>query len=169
MDATRLSVKSSEVSQEELLKAFPEELVKAFPECCRFVEQHIKRHLKNAGLKAKRYHRWFRDSGILIVLLGVSLPLIAGLNYSNKNQVLSFVSVLIAALTGLRSFYQWDREWQVLRFEELMVRFLVTQWELSLLKLAHQPHDNTSKAFARTEQLLNDVQNVVETQLVSYF
>jgi hypothetical protein len=64
-----------------------------------------------------------------------------------------FMSVLIAAITGLRSFYQWDREWQVLRFEELMVRFLVTQWELSLLKLTHRSHDNTSKALVRTEQL----------------
>jgi hypothetical protein len=46
MYAVRFSAKPSEVSREELLKAFPEELVKAFPECCAFVEQHIKRHPK---------------------------------------------------------------------------------------------------------------------------
>lgn len=50
--------------------------------------------------------RLFRISGVTVIVLSVSIPLLASLSYQGKDLVLSIVASLIACFTGLNSFFK---------------------------------------------------------------
>src|SRR6202171_4165308 len=55
---------------------------------------------------------FFRVSGVLIILLSVSLPFLTTLEGLWKTIALPVISLLIAGLTGLNSFFRWESSWK---------------------------------------------------------
>jgi hypothetical protein len=54
----------------------------------------------------------FRFAGVTTIILGAALPAIAGIQsdqFKSKDLVISVMSVSIAALTGLSTFFRWER------------------------------------------------------------
>lgn len=68
--------------------------------------------------RASWHRRFFRFSGITVVLIGAFLPLLTTMSYAGKDLVVSLLGVVIAALTALRAFYRWDQSWILLRGTE---------------------------------------------------
>jgi hypothetical protein len=57
----------------------------------------------------------FRFAGVTTIVLGAALPAIAGIpwdGFESKYLVISVMSVSIAALTGLSTFFRWERTWR---------------------------------------------------------
>ena len=84
-------------------------------------------------LDVRAYYHWratwhrlfYRFSGILVVLVGATLPLLTTLSYPHKDLVVSLCGVAIAAVTALRAFYRWDQAWMLLRATE---RTIIGAW-----------------------------------------
>lgn len=80
-------------------------------------------------LRARWDRRFFRLTSILLITIGASLPLAAGLTYDGKPIVLSLAGVTVSALTALRSFYHWDQLWVMHRHTEIVIHAAYTSWK----------------------------------------
>lgn len=86
-----------------------------------FAEAYADRIRAFYDSRAQWHRRLYRFSGIIVILAGAVLPLLASIRYPHKTIVVSGVGVLVAALTGLRAFYRWDQGWVVLRQTEFAI------------------------------------------------
>ncbi len=94
-----------------------------------FAEAYALRTREFYDARARWHRRFYRFSGVAVILAGTALPLLASLNYANKTIVVSSVGVLVAMLTGLRAFYRWDQGWVVLRQTEFALNDAYWQWK----------------------------------------
>ncbi len=74
----------------------------------RYIQPRIDWYIKHSA--GPRF--WFRWAGITTIVFSVSLPALAAAHFLYKELVLSFMSIAIAPLTGLSSFYKWERTWR---------------------------------------------------------
>jgi hypothetical protein len=113
----------------------------------------------------------FRASGILVILFSVSLPLFANLHFGAKDLVISALAVSIAALTGIRNFYQWDHIWRVLKVADFELTFIIAQWELEVHELSeNRDHEAAQRqVHEKTMQLFDDTQAIVQNESKQYF
>jgi len=143
-------------------------VIERFPECADLVQRRLFPLRERYRKRARLYRLWYRGTGALVILLSVSLPLVANsAPFDYQILILSAISLAIAGITGLRSFFQWDQMWQLLRTAELVLRGLLLKWELDLSRFAHQRDDDSARgrAFARTEKLLEDLRDITKTEI----
>lgn len=79
--------------------------------------------------RARWHRRFYRMSGMLVILAGASLPVLTNLDYPGKTVTISLSGVVVAGLTGLRAFYRWDQSWILLRNTELAVTAAYLEWK----------------------------------------
>jgi Protein of unknown function (DUF4231) len=105
---------------------FPHELpdpdAVGFPDA---VESYLARLRSFYNSRAAWHRRFYRFSGILVIVIGSALPLVATLDYGGKDLVVSLLGVAVAMATALRAFYRWDQSWILLRSTEMAI---TTQW-----------------------------------------
>ncbi len=53
----------------------------------------------------------FRCAGILTIILSAARPGLAVASFSHQKETLASISITIAVLTGLGSFFRWERTW----------------------------------------------------------
>jgi Protein of unknown function (DUF4231) len=113
----------------------------------------------------------FRVSGILVILFSVSLPLFANLQFGAKDLVISALAVSIAALTGIRNFYQWDHIWRVLKVADFELTFIIAQWELEIQELSKDGDHEAARrqVHEKTMLLFSDTQAIVQNESKQYF
>jgi hypothetical protein len=85
--------------------------------------------------------------------------------------VISALAVCIAALTGIRNFYQWDNVWRVLKVADFELTFILAQWELELHELAENGDQEAARRqlHKKTMQLFSDTQAIVQNESKQYF
>ena len=74
-------------------------------------ERYIDPNRKWYATRKRIPFAYFRTAGVITILFSVALPAVAAIPESslgNKQVILSAMSVTIAALTGLSSFYRWS-------------------------------------------------------------
>jgi hypothetical protein len=76
----------------------------------------------------------YRLVGIATVILSVTLPALTAAQFANKDFIISCMSVVIAAFTGLGSFYHWDRTWQKNATAQASIEAYPAKWELELAR-----------------------------------
>lgn len=113
----------------------------------------------------------FRLSGVLVILLSVSLPLLATLEGFWKTLVLPVVALLVAGLTGLTSFFRWESGWKGYRQAQFTLEYLLTTWELQITEASHQAdvQKGIDQALQATRQLLDATHTAVSTEAEEYF
>jgi hypothetical protein len=114
----------------------------------------------------------YRLSGILVIVLSVSLPAIAAMPFDRKTLVLSIMSVVIAALTGLNSFFRWDRTWRSRALCQYDMEWLVARWELELQNarlIISDVHERRQHVYRATRELLRNVANVSDSEVQGFF
>jgi hypothetical protein len=82
--------------------------------------------------RAAWHRRFYRLSGVLVVLTGAGLPLLANLQYAGKNIVVSIAGTTVAVFTALHAFYRWDQSWILLRSTEMAVTAAYWRWRSAL-------------------------------------
>jgi hypothetical protein len=114
---------------------------------------------------------WFRGAGILTILLSVTLPAVAASNYWRKDIVLSVMSITIAALTGLSSFYRWERTWRGNSSAQVALEQHCAKWELELTnaRLILAPEDRVKHVYQATDDLLTNASSVVSSESEGFF
>lgn len=71
--------------------------------------------------RARWHRRFYRASGIVVIMSGAGLPVLVSLDYPAKDVVVSMIGMLVAAITALRAFYRWDQSWILLRKTETAI------------------------------------------------
>ncbi len=124
-------------------------------------------YLKRAGRPKKA----FRISGVAIILLSLSIPFIASLQFAGKDMLLSAFAVLIAILTSLGSFYKWEDTWRSHRQAETALGHLLLLWDFNIIE-AKQEADTSKgaeKIIAATQQLLDSAHKVTSAETEEFF
>lgn len=135
----------------------------------------VKRKVIDTQLWFKRHARpkmmCFRVVGVLVIGLSVSVPFIAAQDASWKDTAVSAVALSIALLTGLNSFFRWERAWQGYRQTQFALEHLLALWDLRVIEAKHQedPRIATAMAIRATEQLLVDSRSATSAETAEYF
>lgn len=115
----------------------------------------------------------YRASGLLIIMFGIALPILAAFGKDLKHNDLwvSILAGLIALLTGLNSFFRWDVAWQGYIQAQLTLDRLQKEWELAVAKARALPSvdEGLKVAIEATEQFQARAYDIVEAETKGYF
>jgi Protein of unknown function (DUF4231) len=113
----------------------------------------------------------FLSSGILTILLSVALPAVSIAPFPSKEIVLSGMSVTIAALTALSSFFRWERTWRGNITAKTAIEQYCAKWELELTnaRLRISEDERITHVYKATSDLLANVSNVVSSESEGFF
>jgi hypothetical protein len=160
----KVSQLSKHISDEEKFDEALKEFTKLKNE---YVVSKMKWYQKNAPR-----HFWsFRISGVLIILLSVSVPFMTSLSGFWKDTVLPISTLLIAGLTGLNSFMQWQEGWKEYRKTQFAIEYLLTKWEFEVTKAINNPNKKQAlNALTRaTSSLLENTKQISARETETFF
>lgn len=131
-------------------------------------EDYVLRVQRFYDARARWHRRFYRSTGVLLIVVGASMPLLTSLDYPNQSLVLSASGLLVALLTGLRAFYQWDQSWVLLRNTEFAISKAYWEWKGSPPETAPDdvPAPERNEAAVR---MLMAVLELREKEAESYF
>jgi hypothetical protein len=137
----------------------------------------IRENFVRPNLEWYKKHKWwpllfFRVAGIITIVLGVSLPAVAAIEFTYKNIILSLMSVTIAALTGLSSFFRWERTWRGRVLSQSAVDGLLAKWELEIENarlILDDAHERRQHVYRATNDLISNFRNVSATETEEFF
>jgi hypothetical protein len=114
---------------------------------------------------------WFRWAGIITIVFSVTLPALAAATFLHKELALSVMSIAIAALTGLSSFYKWERTWRANSTAQITLEQHVAKWELELTnaRVLISPQDRATHVYKATSDLITNAGNVVTSESEGFF
>jgi hypothetical protein len=76
----------------------------------------------------------FRISGLMVVIGSLLLPVITTYETLwHKRIILAIVSLTVAVLSSLSTFYKWDYAWQTREKAALELKGFLATWELNLI------------------------------------
>jgi hypothetical protein len=131
------------------------------------VEAQLQWYAKRVGLP--RF--FFNLSGILIILLSVSIPYLATLEGPWRNIVLPIVALMVAGLTGLSSFFRWDTTMKSHIQAGLRLQYWLSLWDLQIIEAKHELNVERAieKALQATQRLLENAQDTSSTETEEHF
>ncbi|MGW1677699.1 SLATT domain-containing protein [Saccharopolyspora sp. NPDC002376] len=134
------------------------------------VEAYVLRLHRFYDWRARWHRRFYRSSGIMLILIGAGMPVLAGFDYPGKPLLLSVAGFVIAGLTALRSFYSWDQSWVLLRSAERAIGHAYLTWRGTEAWSSGSPggqsdHDRRRAAL----RLLEKVVEIQENEAEAYF
>lgn len=140
-------------------------------ELTRIKDEFVVRQLNWYKAHARTPMLLFRVSGVLVILLSVSLPFLTTLDGLWKTVVLPVISLLIAGLTGMNSFFRWEGAWKGYRQTRLTLEYLLTEWELQIAGARCQVDEQKAIEIAlnATEQLISATRTTTSTEAEDYF
>ncbi len=137
------------------------------------------RPLIDSVVEARQYYekraKWPKDAfhacGVAVILLSLSIPFIASVEFAGKDTLLSAFAVLIAIATSLNSFYKWEQTWRSYRQAESALGHLLSLWDFRVIKAMHEP--DTAKAkealITAAQQLLEEANKVTSAETEEFF
>jgi hypothetical protein len=137
----------------------------------RYVDPNRDWYAKRKGIP----FAYFRMAGVITILFSVALPAVAAIPEAptwNKQLVLSAMSVTIAALTGLSSFYRWERTWRGRAQSKAAIDALTEKWELELTNarlVIDDPAERLKHVYLATNDLLTNFRGISATETEEFF
>jgi hypothetical protein len=135
--------------------------------------------LKGAVVKTRNWYQRraprsmaaFRTVGVIVILLSVSLPFISTLEGSWRTVALPLVSLLIAGLTGVNAFLNWQSQWQSYRQTQFTLEYLLQRWELEVIQARYHPNEEEAigMAYAATQSLLEQARQATASETEKFF
>lgn len=141
-----------------------------FPGQAALVDRVLVRHRDRCSSLARRYRAWFRITGVLTIVLSVSLPVLTGLTFPGRNVALSCLALGVAALSSLRAFYQWDQGWRLYRSQEFVLTSLHTRWQLGMLRIVETSAPDAEAAVHQlTDEILREAHGTGLGEIDQFF
>jgi Protein of unknown function (DUF4231) len=134
------------------------------------VERTVTARRDSYRKRATVHSRFFRTTGITVIAIASALPVLAAFSYRHKDVTVAIAGALVAFLTALRSFYQWDALWGLLRQSELDISALLEQWKIDVAaaKELKEP-ERHEKLHELATKLLADTEKIRRAESQSYF
>lgn len=134
-------------------------------------DKYVIKELKWYETHARQPMILFRVSGVLIILLSVSIPFLATLEGLWRTIVLPIVALLVAGLTGLISFFRWESDWKGYRQTQFTLDYLLSIWELKITQAKHERdiQQAIDMALEATQQLLDTTHTTTSAEAEEYF
>jgi hypothetical protein len=134
------------------------------------VEQTVRQRRDAYRNRAKWHALLFRASGIAVIAIATALPVLASLSYAGKTLTVSLAGALVAFLTALRSFYQWDALWGLLRQSDLDISHLLDKWRLGVAATAGlSEQERRPRVQALATELLEQTEAIRRAESQAYF
>jgi hypothetical protein len=134
------------------------------------VERVVETRRDTYRRRATWHARFFRATGISVIAIATALPVLASLSYDGKTVTVAVAGALVAFLTALRSFYQWDQLWALLRQCDLDLTHLLEQWKLDVAATAGLPEtERRTQVHALATNLLEQAETLRRAESLSYF
>jgi hypothetical protein len=114
--------------------------------------------------RARWHRRFYRVSGILVIVLGGALPLLASSSWESKDVLVSLTGFVVASVTALRGFYRWDASWVLLRGTEIALTRHYLAW-----KGVQNEQATTDDRRAAALTLLDKLLDIREDESKSFF
>jgi hypothetical protein len=113
----------------------------------------------------------YRIVGIATVILSVTLPALSAANFKGKGIVISCISIAIAALTGLGSFYHWERIWQNNTTALASIEAYSAKWELELARaeVFVATADRIKHVYNATDDLIANTTRAISSETQDFF
>ena len=113
----------------------------------------------------------FRIGGVVTIILGVTLPAVALADIAHKDVILSVMSVAVAALTGLSSFFRWEISWRGRELSKFAIDALDEKWELELANASHvlDASERLKHAYLATNDFFSNVRVVSAAETDEFF
>ena len=137
----------------------------------KIAEDSVRRLLTQYNWRANWHRRNFRLSGIVVILVSASLPLLAAFDYSRKDLVVAVAGVVIAVVTGLRSFYHWDLLWGSLRRTHFDLTHAYNSWliEIQHAETSAAPAEIEARRYEATKALVARVNEIRTAESDKFF
>ncbi len=120
--------------------------------------------------RAAWHKRFFWGSGVIVILLSATLPLLAAFDYARKDVIVAIFGVAIAALTALRNFFHWDQSWSLLRQTDFELTHLLDEWRLEAAEAGSGPASHRVDRLAKaTKRLLDESETVRRAESKAFF
>lgn len=111
----------------------------------------------------------FRGAGVLVVIGSLVLPVIAAAKgWNHRESALTTVSLAVAILSSLSTFFKWDTVWQSRTKAAMELKSLLAQWELALSSLGTAENPSKS-ALCATQKLFEDAFRVIGSETTGFF
>lgn len=133
------------------------------------VETYLFRLRSFYHARAVWHRRFFRFSGIMVVLIGAFLPLVTTMSYAGKDLVVSLMGVVVAALTALRAFYRWDQSWILLRGTERTITGAWWGYQARVTAITSDGDDAAYERHAAARELAAMLVDVRQEEADFYF
>jgi len=127
-------------------------------------ERYVLRVRASYDSRAMWHRRFYRLSGVLLIVLGGALPLLASSDLVHKNVVIAVIGFVVATVTALRGFYHWDAGWALLRETEFDITKRYLDWKALQFELS-DPH----RLQRETHRLLDDLIAIRKNEARSFF
>lgn len=114
--------------------------------------------------RARWRRRLYRLAGVVVIMLGGALPLIASSTVPGKDLVVGLLGFVVATVTALRGFYRWDTSWVLLRQTEIALTRHFFQWKTQQTPTADAPAQRAS-----AQELLQHLLDVRAEESKAFF
>lgn len=115
-------------------------------------------------------HIFYRIAGTLVIVGSVSLPYLAQTTSEANRTALSLVSLGVALLTALLSFFGWHHTWQRRMTVNVALKHYIACWEIDMLRAYREDYDRAKvDAYLATSQLFTMVFTTVGAESQTFF
>lgn len=136
----------------------------------RMVNKEVDEQIRFYRRHAPRQRILFRVTGIGLVLGGASLPFLTFQDGDQWNWVATGVSLGVAALAALGSFFQFDKNWHGFILSGLKLSHQRARWELKIAEARMMDDGPASQhVLDATGHLLQETASLVEAETAGYF
>lgn len=141
-----------------------------YPAFADLVRRYVKTHRDRCRGLARTSHRWFRATGVAVILFGAALPVLTVIRFAGEQAVVTILALALALLSGLRTFYQWDLSWRLYRQQDLAITVHLVRWETEMLDaIGRGPSEGTEHAKAVTVRTLDGLREAGMAEFESFF
>lgn len=114
---------------------------------------------------------FFRATGVVIIVLSVTIPFLTTFDFRGRNIVLSVTALVIAALTGLSAFYNWDQAWRGRQQTAETLEHLLASWRLHLINARAEtdPEQRRARVTTAAQELIDGVKAVTGAEAEKFF
>lgn len=107
----------------------------------------------------------------MIIVLSVSIPLLTTFHFLGRDLVLSGAALVIAALTGLNSFYGWDQAWRSRQQTAETLDHLIATWRIQMAGARQESDPGKQRDLVATaaQELIDKVRVTTGAEAEQFF
>jgi hypothetical protein len=111
----------------------------------------------------------FRLCGVIVVVGSLLLPVITNFQeLPHQRWILTGVSLTVAILSSMSTFFKWDSTWQTRRKAALGLQSALAKWELALT-IAKGAENPCKEARAATQMLFDEAFTIIGDETGKFF